>query len=99
MTDPWEPVARETLWRALHATSDDVEAAVEAVADTVYFEHDLSPEQVKRMRQAVTDLEHVTETYLAALCEEAEPWSDGDDRTPSWKPLDGSRTDQGSDRS
>lgn len=86
--DPWEPVARETLWQALHCTHDDVGATIESVANTVYFDHDLDAEQVKRLRQAVADLEYVTEAYLAELCEETEPWPDEDDRAPSWQPLD-----------
>lgn len=86
--DNWEPVARETLWQALQATSTDVEATVESVASTVYFDRDLDAEQIDRMRQAVADLAYVTETYLAALCEETDPWPDEDDRAPSWQPLD-----------
>lgn len=86
--EPWEPVARETLWQALHCTRDDVEATIESVSNTVYFDHDVDEEQIERMRQAVADLEYATEAYLAELCDETEPWSDDGNRTPSWQPLD-----------
>lgn len=79
--------ARETLWQALHCTHDDIGAAIESVANTLYFDHDLDPEQVERMRQAVVDLEYVTETYLAELCEGTESRTDDSDRNPSWQPL------------
>lgn len=85
---PWERVARESLWRALHCARDDLEATVESVGSTVYFDRDLDPEQVERLRQGVADLEHVTEEYVARLCDGAEPWTDEDDRNPSWQPLD-----------
>lgn len=83
----WEPIARETLWQALRSTNTDVEAALESVASAVYFDRDVDPEQVERVRRAVADLGYVAETYLATLCEETEPWPD-EERSPSWQPLD-----------
>lgn len=88
MTDPddWERVGRETLHRALSCLLDDADATVEPVADAVYWDHDVSAEQVEAMRQLAFDLEYATEAYLARLCDETEPWGDDAERTPSRLP-------------
>ena len=91
MTDPddWEQVGRETLHCALICLLEDADATVEPVADAVYWDHDVSAEQVEAMRQLVYDFEYATEAYLARLCDETEPWSDEKERTPSRLPAVG----------
>lgn len=85
-SDDWERVGRETLHHALDCLLEDADATVEPVADAVYWDHDVSEEQVEAMRQLVFDLEYATEAYLARLCEGTESWDDEIERTPSRLP-------------
>jgi hypothetical protein len=91
--DTWERVGRETLHCALVSLLEDADATVEPVADAVYWDHDVSAEQVEAMRQLVYDFEYATEAYLARLCEDAEPWDDEKERTPSRLPAVGGEGD------
>lgn len=86
-TDEWERIARETMWQSLTRLGDDTARTTDEVADAVYWGHDLDAEQVERVRQAAFDLQYAAEAYLARLCEETEPWPDGE-RTPSWHPAE-----------
>ena len=85
-SDDWERVGRETLHSALDCLLEDADATVEQVADAVYWDHDVSEDQVEAMRQLVFDFEYVTEAYLARLCEDTEPWDDETERAPSRLP-------------
>lgn len=84
MTDAWESITRETVWLIFRTILEDVETTAEEASDTLYWDHDLSPEQIERLRQAIHDLEYATEEYLASVCEGTEPWTDERDRSPSW---------------
>ena len=85
-SDDWERVGRETLHHSLDCLLEDADATVEQVADAVYWDHDVSEEQVEAMRQLVFDLEYATEAYLARLCDETESWDDDQERTTSRLP-------------
>lgn len=87
MTDPetWESMTREVLWLVFRTLLEDVETTTEDAVDTVYWDHELSAEQVERLRQAVYDLEYAIEEYLASVGEETEPWADEGERSPSWR--------------
>lgn len=99
MTDPedWEPVARDTVHWALMCLLDDAAATVEPVADTVYWDHEVSAEQVERMRQLTFEFQYVTETHLARLCETTDPWTDDEERTPTHLPAPGRDVKSGDD--
>lgn len=94
MTDAedWEPVARDTVHWALMCLLDDAAATVEPVADAVYWDHDVSAEQVEAMRQLTFEFEYVTEAHLARLCDATDPWTDDRDRTPTHLPKPGRET-------
>lgn len=80
----WESIVREATWPLFGALLEDVEMTTEEVVDALYWDHDPSPEQIERLRQAIYDLEYATEEYLASICDETEPWDDETDRSPSW---------------
>lgn len=84
--DDWESVSRETLHWALMCLLEDASAVVEPVADTAYWDHEVSEDQVEAMRQLAFKFEYVTEEYVARLCERTEPWSDEAERTPTHLP-------------
>lgn len=79
-TDDWETIGRETAYCVLWTLVDDAEAAIDHVSSPVLWNHDVSAEDVERMRALAFKVKYVTETYLARLCEETEPWEAGDNR-------------------
>ncbi|WP_128477993.1 hypothetical protein [Halorussus pelagicus] len=85
-TDDWEQVARRTVAHSLDCLLDDTASTIEPVADTVYWSHDVTPEQVDAMRQLAFELEYATEEYVARLCEETTPWDDDANRIVSRLP-------------
>lgn len=91
--DPWERVARLATWKLFVSLVNDLEATARPVADTVYWGHDLDPEQVEAMRQIVYDLEYATEEVFARLCKDCEPWEDDGERTASWVPAEPTEED------
>lgn len=92
-TEDWESVAQDTVHWTLMCLLDDAAATIEPVADTVYWGHDVSAEQVEQLRQLAFEFEYVTEVHLARLCDATEPWSNDRDRTPTHLPEPGRRNE------
>ncbi len=84
-SDEFERIAREATFQVLKRLAEDATITADEVASTVYWNGDLSTEQVERMRQVVFELQYVTEEYLARFCADAEPWADNSERAPSWR--------------
>lgn len=87
-TDEYERIARETTLQVLNRLAEDAAITADETASTVYWDGDLSAEQVERMRQAIFDLQYATEEYLARFCADTEAWADTNERTPSWRPAE-----------
>jgi hypothetical protein len=75
--DDWEVIGRKSAHCMLWSLADDAEATIDLVASPVLWGHDVSAEDVERMRAFVFKARYVTEAYLARLCDETEPWSAG----------------------
>lgn len=86
--DEYERIAREMTWQVLLRLAEDVAVAADETASMVYWNGELSTEQVEQMRQVVFDFQYATEEYLTQFCADAEPWTDRDERLPSWRPAE-----------
>ena len=82
----WETIGRETTYWAVACLLEEADATVLPIADTIYWGHDVSAEQVERMRQFAFEFEYAAEEYFARLCTSTTPWEDDSERSPSRLP-------------